>query len=116
MRGVAEDTYRREMEANNLAWVRYISALKRALKPGKKKTMAEKTILICDGCEQATTSRKPVFPFALISDVGPGPTTVMSADAHDWNCFGRVISRRRKAEREVTAAAKVDKPEKATKR
>lgn len=68
--------------------------------------MAEATILICDGCELPQTSKKAVHPFSLTTVADGEDVSVMHGDAHDWNCFGRMISRRRKAIREAAKAEK----------
>ncbi len=68
--------------------------------------MAQVNVLICDGCEQAATSRRTVYPFTLKYESDESDIDAIVADAHDWNCFGRVISRRRKAERNAKAAEK----------
>ena len=68
--------------------------------------MAQINVLVCDGCEMAATSRRPVFKFELNVVEELQQVSVIHADAHDWNCFGRVISRRRKVERDAKAAEK----------
>lgn len=70
--------------------------------------MSEQTILICDGCELPQTSRKPVHAFELYDTDGDVPEGIMKGDAHDWNCFGRIISRRRKVDREARKAEKAE--------
>ena len=68
--------------------------------------MAQLNVLVCDGCEQVGTTRRPVYGYTL-SELRDGEQDMaIEADAHDWNCFGRVISRRRKAERVAKAAGK----------
>ena len=74
--------------------------------------MAEATILICDGCEKPHTSRKPVIFYRLMEGNDDEQTKVMQGDAHDWNCFGRIISRRRKKERETAVAERAANPSK----
>lgn len=138
---VAEDTYRALMEPSNERWKRIwrnagrrgtdgfrrstgtsVRRAKRAVlhadrdsaraTRNRETTMAEKTILICDGCELPQTSKKPVYEFLLSVTNGEHPTQDVKGDAHDWNCFGRIISRRRKAQREIAKAAAAAKPKK----
>lgn len=61
---------------------------------------------VCDGCERPATTRRAVYPYTLNVKLDGDDEMEMEADAHDWNCFGRVISRRRKAERSAKAAEK----------
>ena len=74
--------------------------------------MAQATLLICDGCEKNATSRRPVESFALVQvpavladnseydghKIAPG-SVVFAADAHDWDCIGRIITKQRTARR-----------------
>ncbi len=66
--------------------------------------MSEQTILICDGCELPQTNRKPVNLYRLEKVGDSSGSYEIVGDAHDWNCFGRIISRRRKMEREARKA------------
>ena len=68
--------------------------------------MAQINVLVCDGCEQAATSRRAVFQYELDAVFEGERSKVIHADVHGWDCFGRVISRRRKAERYAKAAEK----------
>ncbi len=70
--------------------------------------MSEQTILICDGCELPSTNRKPVHLYRLEKVGQDEGSYEIVGDAHDWNCFGRIISRKRKAIREAAKAEKAE--------